>query len=544
MSRLHALRLKLKACHTTQSMSRPQNKPTSDKFWSRGEPMVWVAAGTLAAILLVAGVLLTVVLVNGLAYFWPSRLEELQLADGTRLLGRRMSITGETGNGADFPFRTANKGFDPKTDPIRRIKQSDVFAVSFPPDALVVERQTNSDFYGTFVDLELPSLDAPTATAPLDRFRGALSQLDRRRAAGSIRWRPASPQSVTTTRRSKVRTASWSMQKNRPATSSSLSSTRRSRNCKRRSPSSTRKARSSWPTRCRSKRNCTRTAPCSATARGRSAASHWPTWSASISLTRWDLSRAPATISPRYGSCSRVRRAESFTEGGVLPALFGTISIIFLMAITSFPLGVLAGIYLGEYAQDGALVRIVRIGVNNLAGIPSIVYGIFGAGFFVDYLGVHIDQHFFPQLVGIHAVFGTGGVLWAALTLGLLTVPVVIVATEEAIRVIPRGVREGSYAMGATKFQTLRRVVLPLASPGILTGFILAMARAAGEVAPLMLTGVVNSAPPCRSMATFPTFTWSGSSCTWASSFTTSPSRRRTLRPRGRWFTSSLSCCW
>jgi len=185
---------------------------------------------------------------------------------------------------------------------------------------------------------------------------------------------------------------------------------------------------------------------------------------------------------------------ESNTEGGVLPALFGTVTLIFLMAICSFPLGVLAGVYLGEYARDGALVRLVRVGVNNLAGIPSIVYGIFGVGFFINYLGAQIDQMFYAAHLSKGPVFGTGGVLWAALTLGLLTVPVVIVATEEAIRVIPRGVRESSYALGSTKFQTLVRVILPLASPGILTGFILAMARAAGEVAPLMLTGVVNSA--------------------------------------------------
>ena len=132
--------------------------------------------------------------------------------------------------------------------------------------------------------------------------------------------------------------------------------------------------------------------------------------------------------------------------------------------------------------------------MNNLAGIPSIVYGIFGAGFFINYVGWHLDHSLYAYRLAKGPVFGTGGVLWAALTLGLLTVPVVIVATEEAIRVIPRTVRESSFALGATKFQTLRRVVLPLASPGIFTGFILAMARAAGEVAPLMLTGAVNSA--------------------------------------------------
>ncbi len=185
---------------------------------------------------------------------------------------------------------------------------------------------------------------------------------------------------------------------------------------------------------------------------------------------------------------------EANTEGGVLPAIFGTVALILLMAVCSFPLGVLAGVYLGEYARDSVFVRLVRIGVNNLAGIPSIVYGIFGMGFFINYVGWHIDHSFYADRLSKGPVFGTGGVLWAALTLGFLTVPVVIVATEEAIRVIPRSIRESSFALGGTKFQTLVRVILPLASPGILTGFILAMARAAGEVAPLMLTGVVNAA--------------------------------------------------
>ena len=167
----------------------------------------------------------------------------------------------------------------------------------------------------------------------------------------------------------------------------------------------------------------------------------------------------------------------------------------------------LAGIYLGEYAKEGLLVRIVRIAVNNLAGIPSIVYGIFGLGFFVYGVGGLLDEWFFPERVAAGTpTFGTGGILWASLTLGLLTVPVVIVSTEEALRAIPRGIREGSLALGATKFQTLVRVLVPMASPGMMTGFILAMARAAGEVAPLMITGVVKLAPQLPVDGSFPFF--------------------------------------
>jgi phosphate transport system permease protein len=198
--------------------------------------------------------------------------------------------------------------------------------------------------------------------------------------------------------------------------------------------------------------------------------------------------------------CSRVREfllddpRESNTEGGIFPAIFGTVMMVFLMSFAVLPLGVLAALYLREYARQGPLVRTVRIAVNNLAGVPSIVFGVFGLGFFVYVVGGSIDRMFFADALPT-PTFGTGGILWAALTLALLTVPVVIVATEEGLAAVPRGVREGSHALGATKIETIVKVVLPAAAPGILTGMILAMARAAGEVAPLMIVGMVKLAP-------------------------------------------------
>jgi phosphate transport system permease protein len=158
------------------------------------------------------------------------------------------------------------------------------------------------------------------------------------------------------------------------------------------------------------------------------------------------------------------------------------------------PFGLLAALDLTEYANQGVLVRLARLGVNNLAGVPTSVFGVYGLGFFVYFVGGSIDQAFFPERLPT-PTFGTGGILWASLTLGLLTVPVVIVASEEALAAVPRSMREASLATGATKFQTILRVVLPAAAPGILTGLILAMARGAGEVAPLMITGVVKLAP-------------------------------------------------
>ena len=185
---------------------------------------------------------------------------------------------------------------------------------------------------------------------------------------------------------------------------------------------------------------------------------------------------------------------EANTEGGIFPAIFGTVMMVILMSMLVTPFGVIAAVYLREYARQGFITRLIRIAVNNLAGVPSIVYGVFGLGFFVYFLGGSIDDLFFPEAKP-SPTFGTGGLMWASITLALLTVPVVIVATEEGLARIPRSVREGSLALGATKFETLWKVVLPMASPAMMTGMILAIARAAGEVAPLMLVGVVKLAP-------------------------------------------------
>jgi phosphate transport system permease protein len=185
---------------------------------------------------------------------------------------------------------------------------------------------------------------------------------------------------------------------------------------------------------------------------------------------------------------------EANTEGGVFPAIFGTVVMTLVMSLFVTPFGVIAAIYLREYAKQGLMVRIVRICVNNLAGVPSIVFGVFGLAFFVYFVGANIDQTFYSEKLPT-PTFGTPGILWASLTLALLTLPVVIVATEEALSAVPRGVREAALACGASKWQTIQRIVLPASLPGILTGVILAMARGAGEVAPLILVGVVKLAP-------------------------------------------------
>jgi phosphate transport system permease protein len=205
----------------------------------------------------------------------------------------------------------------------------------------------------------------------------------------------------------------------------------------------------------------------------------------------------------RWGEFISGPPREANTEGGVFPALVGTLTMMVLLSLAVAPFGVITALYLREYAKQGALVSFIRICVNNLAGVPSIVYGVFGLGFFCYILGGSIDQIFFPEKLPT-PTFGTGGMLWASLTLALLTVPVVIVSTEEALAAVPRSMREGSLAAGASKWQTIWRIVLPRAAPGIMTGLILAMARGAGEVAPLMIVGVVKLAPELPVDFTFP----------------------------------------
>jgi phosphate transport system permease protein len=194
---------------------------------------------------------------------------------------------------------------------------------------------------------------------------------------------------------------------------------------------------------------------------------------------------------------------EANTEGGIFPAIFGTVVMVLLMAVVVAPFGVIAAVYLSEYARQNAVTRIIRITVSNLAGVPSIVYGVFGLGVFVYTIGGGIDHLLFDAALPA-PTFGTGGLLWASLTLALLTLPVVIVSTEEGLARIPRTMREGSLALGATRWETLWRTIIPMASPGIITGLILAVARAAGEVAPLMLVGVVKLAPSLPIDGNFP----------------------------------------
>jgi phosphate transport system permease protein len=183
---------------------------------------------------------------------------------------------------------------------------------------------------------------------------------------------------------------------------------------------------------------------------------------------------------------------EHFTKGGIFPAIFGTAALVILMTIAVIPLGVATAIYMHEYApKRSRLVHLVRLAIQNLAGVPAIVFGLFGVGFFIEFVGRGLDR----GLYGGRLVYGQPAIIWAALTMALLTLPTVVVATEEALRAIPAGYREVAYSLGATRWQMISRVILPQAAGGILTGGILAISRGSGEVAPVMFTGAAYALP-------------------------------------------------
>ena len=180
----------------------------------------------------------------------------------------------------------------------------------------------------------------------------------------------------------------------------------------------------------------------------------------------------------------------NMTEGGIWPAIFGTIAVTFIMVLFAVPLGVFAAIYLNEYAKDSILTRIIRTSINNLAGVPSIVFGLFGLGFFILFIGRNMDE-----VLQTGLLFGQPALIWASATLAVLVLPIVIVSTLEALNSVPKSHRDASYGLGATKWQTIKNVVLPQARPGILTGTILAISRGAGETAPILFLGAAFFLP-------------------------------------------------
>ncbi len=461
-----------------------------------GLPGIWTTALATLAVLVMLLLLLWVVAVNAFGWFWPSRISELRLEDGSVLVGERVArepvpaVLGDVaGTGYRLQLKVGNReltGAD-----FVWVEERDIRELAQPPDLVRVIRSEYGDAFGRIVgaaDADGRELE-PVERGDLSRLLALGAELRRER-------------NRLERRRDRVR---------RPLT----------------------RAEERLDTLERSARSGTEEGRAEITALEEEvdgvAAEIGPRLDEiqrSLDEIVEQLHRAHLRIaagddvfevplakvvrvvwSNRIGLLGRIGHAgregvlflcteprEANTEGGIFPALFGTVLLVLLMSVAVVPLGVVTAVYMTEYARAGVLLRLANQAVNNLAGVPSIVFGMFGLAFFIYGVGGTLDRVFFSDRLPT-PTFGTGGVLWAALTLAVLTVPVVVVATREGLLAVPRNWRDGSLALGATRWQTLRRIVLPAAMPGILTGLILAVSRAAGEVAPLMLTGAVKLAP-------------------------------------------------
>jgi phosphate transport system permease protein len=456
------------------------------RWLAEGTSQRWLAAACLLiALAMIAGLVLVVVRVAG-GFFWPRPLVELTLANGTRVLGEVWDREGDPASPGNTRIRLKVGNRDLSGADFRWIRQSEVTARSVPADAWLIERRENGNFYG--FPLRLDADGRPLSFAD-PRFRAVLQQkigeahrlldeertvrrrVDRQHApvAKLMTLLAAARRRLVDTRDLEARLAAAQV---REAAETAPAMERLA---------AVREALAHGKLVMATAQGGDRAIPVAAIVRAVPENALSRTQKLGLYLSRWW---------EFIGGQPR----ESNTEGGVLPAIFGTALMVLLMAVAVVPLGVVTAVYLNEYAREGALTNAVRLALANLAGVPSIVFGAFGLAFFVYTLGGGIDRLFFSNVLPT-PTFGTGGILWASLTLALLTLPVVVVATEEGLQAVPQAVRDGARALGATRWQTLRRVVLPYAAPGILTGAILALARGAGEVAPLMLTGVVKLAP-------------------------------------------------
>jgi phosphate transport system permease protein len=460
----------------------------------KGERMVWLTGAALSITLLSTVVLLAVITSNGIGYFWPANVALVHLADGKTAMGEiAHALYDDAGKLRRIQVKVGNR--DLYGADFRWIDGKDVDRIEYPPEASVLERQEFGNFYGSPRTLTLRSIDVPAGGSDWERLLAAVKALAARRGEVNA---IAGRMTTLNLRLEDLRLGILKLHYNGgPDEAKRIAALDSERGTVRQKFDAESERMSALVSELRASSATfadsagqTKEIPILAIMRPYQP-NTMSVWAKSAFYL--DKIRELLWEEPR----------ESNTEGGVFPAIFGTVSLVLVMSLFSIPLGVIAAVYLQEYAKDGPLLRMVRIAVFNLSGVPSIVYGIFGLGFFIYGIGGALDQVFFPERLPT-PVFGTGGILWASLTLALLTVPVVIVATEEALASIPRGIREASLSLGATKFQTLLRVLLPMAAPGIITGFVLAMARAAGEVAPLMITGVVKLAPALPIDGQFP----------------------------------------
>ena len=461
---------------------------------AQGEPWVWLTAASLAvAIAMIVG-LLSFIAWRGLATFWPVPLERVALADGRSLLGEvndREPAIAAAPSAAGHPARRLVRtgDFDATGNHYEWIDETAITATSRPEWATVVERLEAGRLHG--IPKRLVRGDTTVAEGPADVWQAFLAEhpaardrairatrIDREDRGELQRRLRAARLAVVQARLSGGEgglqvAAAEAREQTIAAEIGRREQTLDEETAKLRGQNA------GWAVEFETASGGVAAVPLDAIVRA---------WQPN----RLSLGGSLGVYFSRWGEFLADDPREANSAGGVFPAIWGTVTMTLIMAIFVAPFGVLAALYLREYAGRGPVTTAVRVAINNLAGVPSIVYGAFGLGFFCYVLGASIDEVFFKAslVADGQPTFGTGGLLWASLTLALLTLPVVIVATEEALSAVPNSMREGSYACGAGKWQTIRRIVLPRALPGIMTGLILAMARGAGEVAPLMLVGV------------------------------------------------------
>ncbi len=495
---------------------------TGASLLAHGEPLMWLTGGALVICLAMILGLLALVLARGLSSFWPGPVVRVETARGSILgevtrtetwrpdPGFVAGLAGEEADrarvqlarrGGELRRRLVRTGnYELTGEHFRWIADHEVAGESRPPWALVVERVAWGRFYGEpralLVDGE-PAAQTPEAAWRLYREREgeiAANRARRRRLEtrdmGAVNRRVEAARLAARAAELKHGPDSPVAERARHAAQAASEGAEGEFARIRAEIDRLGAANARYELLLVTAEGVEKRLPLAEIVRAYPANRLGPGQRLGVYLARWGEFLADE---PR----------EANSEGGVFPAIFGTVVMTLVMSLAVLPFGVLAALFLREYAKAGPVVSAVRIAVNNLAGVPSIVFGVFGLGFFCYIIGGTLDQLFFSARLPA-PTYGTGGLFWASLTLSLLTLPVVIVATEEALAAVPGSMREGSYACGASKWQTIRRIVLPRAMPGILTGMILAMARGAGEVAPLMLVGAVKLAPELPLDGVFP----------------------------------------
>ncbi len=461
-----------------------------NKFWHRGEHWVWFTGLALSMILGSALILFMVVVKNGAGAFWPYSLQLWHLKDQTSCLGQLVHVDKDSIQGRRYQIKVANRdlyGMD-----FRWIADKDIAATEQPAHAVILERKEYGNFFGF---LENTNGNTDISASEEEKWKQFVLDLKSIKKDVLIRAKIEDQISEINNQIEKIHFKKIKIRQQSENKQISLLENKETQlknhfNEQMKNLEQISQTLLSKKALFKDVQGQIKEIPLANIV-----------WFFQPNQMTW-LDKSIYYIK-KIGELLWDNPREANTEGGLFPAIFGTIMLVLLMSLVSFPFGVITGVYLSEYSKDTLIVRLIRIAVNNLAGIPSIVFGVFGLGFFVYIIGGTIDQWFFSERLPT-PTFGTGGILWASATLALLTMPVVIISTEEALRSIPAGIREAALALGSTKIQIIARLLLPLATPGIMTGFILSMARAAGEVAPLMITGVVKLAPTLPLNTEFP----------------------------------------